>query len=41
MAHALTAPRDIEFRTMKPSRERERECAFPLFVPTKNALLVL
>jgi len=37
----LTAPRDIEFRSMKPSRDSERERAFPLFVQTKNALLVL
>ncbi|WP_168193343.1 hypothetical protein [Bradyrhizobium sp. NAS96.2] len=43
LAHlsTLTAPRDIEFRVVKPSRDSERERAFPLFLPTKNALLVL
>ncbi|WP_146984254.1 hypothetical protein [Bradyrhizobium macuxiense] len=43
LAHlsTLTALRDIEFRTMKPSRDSERKRAFPLFLPIKNALLVL
>jgi hypothetical protein len=39
-AYAPTTSRDIEFRAVKPSRERERGCAFPLFPPIKNALLV-